>query len=261
MVTAYDTQSEVKTCRIGDMTGIIPLSLWDSLMDQVVTGRTYEFTNLSTRLFNGRITLTTTRNTKIKQQTTTVALPTTSSNIDDFTTQTNTVTQEVEGSTISIKKLCPKCHSTQTDFNTKEKFHRCTTCKILRKHESYITKYNETLIVKTDIEEISLSVTNSVLTKFLKSEADVTFLDAQDIEEFLLTCGPLTVSYTDDNHVTEMTKLASVETQESDGELCTITEAVSLNNTEQKNPGAKRPASPANAPKHLQPKQTEPTQT
>jgi len=137
--------------------------------------------------------------------------------------------------------------------HTKEKFHRCTTCKILRKHESYITKYNGTLIFKTDMEEISLSITNSVLTKFLKTEADLTCRDAQDIEEFLLTSGPVTVTYTDDNPVPQITKLTPIETQESDGELCTITEAVSLNNTEQKIPGEKRPASPAEEPKQTQP--------
>lgn len=109
------------------------------------------------------------------------------------------------------------------------------------------------------MDEISLAITNSVLSKFLKTETDLTFLDVQDIEEFLLTCGPVTVTYTNDNHVTQITKLTPNETHEIDAELCTITEAVSLcQTTEQKIPGEKRPASPAQEPKHLHPKQTQP---
>jgi len=88
MISICDTESEVKTCIIGDLTGTILMSLWDSQIDAVKIGRTYEFTNLSTREFNGKTNLTTTRNTKIPQQSTTITLPTTS-NTDEFATQTH----------------------------------------------------------------------------------------------------------------------------------------------------------------------------
>ncbi|KAK7158479.1 hypothetical protein R3I94_004945 [Phoxinus phoxinus] len=251
MVSAHDTQSEVKTCKIGDLTGTILLSLWDSQIDDVTCGRTYEFTNLTTRSYNGVTNLTTTRNTKIKLSTT-ITLPTTSSIDDDFATQTNTVTQTLEGSTISIKKLCPKGHSTQANFSSKQQFHRCTTCKILRKQESYITKCNGSIIFQIDGDEISMAIPNSVLTKFIKKEKEITFLDAQDIENYLLTCGPVTVTYTDDNHVIEIDKSISIieetsnETEEIDDELCNVTDAVSLNKN-------------AEPTQHAQPKQTQPT--
>jgi len=86
------------------------------------------------------------------------------------------------------------------------------------------------------MEEISLSITNSVLTKFLKTEADLTCRDAQDIEEFLLTSGPVTVTYTDDNPVPQITKLTPIETQECDGELCTITKSGVIEQHRTKNP-------------------------
>lgn len=132
MVTVRDSESEVKSCQIGDQTGTIQLSLWDGQIDLVQLGKTYMFTNLSTRSFNGKTTLTTTRNT-IMHSSTTITLPNTS-NTNDFETLTNTLTQTVEGSTITIKKLCPKCHSTQQSINIKDNFHRCTTLQSVMKH-------------------------------------------------------------------------------------------------------------------------------
>lgn len=260
MVTVRDSESEVKSCQIGDQTGTIQLSLWDGQIDLVQLGKTYMFINLSTRSFNGKTTLTTTRNTTIMHSSTTITLPNTS-NTNDFETLTNTLTQTVEGSTITIKKLCPKCHSTQQSINIKENFHRCATCKILRKQSSYITKCNGALIFKIGEDELSLAIPNSVLTKFIHKEKDMTFLDAQDIEEYLLTCGPVSVNYTNDNHIVEIkkaiceTELTSEKTPEFEQELCSITEAVSLPSTSIKtNPGEKRPA----APETIDPKQTRP---
>jgi len=132
----------------------------------------------------------------------------------------------------------------------------------LRKQESYITKCNDSLIFRIDEDEISLTVTNSVLTKFLKNEKDLTFLDAQDIEEFLSTCGPVTVTYTTDNHVIDITKSITIiedeskESDQIDEELCTITDAVTPETTEQKVRGEKRHGTPT---QHLDPKQTQPT--
>jgi len=103
------------------------------------------------------------------------------------------------------------------------------------------------LIFRIDEDEISLTVTNSVLTKFLKNEKDLTFLNAQDIEEFLLTCGPVTVTYTTDNHVIDITKSFTIiedeskESNQIDEELCTITDA------------------DGTPTQHLDPKQTQPT--
>ncbi|XP_026111838.1 uncharacterized protein LOC113089576 [Carassius auratus] len=258
MMTIRDTESEVKSCRIGDQTGMIQLSLWDNQIDMVKIGTTYEFTNLSTRTFSGKTYLTTTRNTKITQQNTAVLLPTTS-DTEDVDTQTNTITQTIEGSTISMKKLCPKCHSTQLDFNTKLNFHRCTTCKILRKQESYISKCNGTLIFKLEENELSLTIANSVLTRFIRKQ-NTQFLDAQDIEEFLLTCGPVTVTYTDENHVIEINKsintIEVTSTHDIDDELCTVTDLVSFSQTsESKVPGDKRNSFPT---QHIEvePKQT-----
>lgn len=248
MVTVRDSESEVKTCKIGDPTGTIQLSLWDSQIDTVQLGKTYTFTNMSTRSFNGQTTLTTTRNTSITQSTSTITLPNTNTN--NVQMQTNTLTETIEGSTIAIKKLCPKCHSTQ-EMNSKDPFHRCSTCKILRKQASYITKCNGSLIFKIGDDELSLAIPNSILTKFLKDK-EVTCIDAQDIEEYLLTCGPVTVKYTNDNHVVDIkkalctSKLPSADTPELDQELCSLTDAISDSTCKQKKPGEKRPAAPEN---------------
>lgn len=56
-----------------------------------------------------------------------------------YITHTHTHTT-ARRSTITIKKVWPKCHSTQHNFSTKENFHRCNTCKIVRKQTSYMSR-------------------------------------------------------------------------------------------------------------------------
>lgn len=247
MVSVRDTQSEVKSYEIGDTTGVIRISLWDKQIEKVQQGHTYIFTNLSTRQFNGKVNLTTTRSTTITQHTTTI--PVSTSHTSELTPQTHTITQPIEGTTITIRKVCPKCHTTQHTINIKDTFHRCMTCKILRKQSSYITKCTGTLIFSIDEQELSLAIPNTVLTKFLKNERDISYLDTQNIEEYLLTCGALTVRYTPDNHVIDMTKHTYTTDDTPDNELCRITDQVSLST----NPGKKRHAAPE---EHTGPKQT-----
>ncbi len=60
-VTIRENDCELKNCCLADPTGSISLSLWDSQIDQVEEGQSYIFTNLSTRKYNDKTTLTATR--------------------------------------------------------------------------------------------------------------------------------------------------------------------------------------------------------
>lgn len=114
-------------------------------------------------------------------------------------------------------------------MSQKEQFHRCHSCKILRKCTSYLTKCNGTLTFRVDDEEIALSITNSTLTKFIKQEHDITNMDTQTIEEFLITTGPVMVQYTEEYQITLLSKASSTQAQDntehhnSDEELCQAT--------------------------------------
>lgn len=197
-VTVRDIECEVWTCFIADSTATIELSLWEKHIDLVQTDRSYTFTNLTTSTYRDNTTLTTTRQINI----TPLDKPISFISPDATTTQQSplrNLTAELEGAIINLMKLCPKCHTPQKDLTLKEPFHKCHSCKILRKSRSYLTKCNSTLTFRIDDEEIGLSVTNSALSKFIKQQHDLTNMDAQDTEEFLITAGPVTVQYTNEN--------------------------------------------------------------
>ncbi|KAL0149331.1 hypothetical protein M9458_055369, partial [Cirrhinus mrigala] len=159
--------------------------------------------------------------TTFTEHTTPIALPATTTNNDPPPPETQTLTQELEGASVIIKKQCPKCHTTQTDFNIKQTYHRCNSCKILRRNASYTTKCNSSLIFKVHDNEASLTITNSLLTQFIRHEQDITDMDSQDIEEYLIQSGPLTVEYTIANQIIRIHKAPSTAEQiaprETDG--------------------------------------------
>lgn len=211
-ITFWNKECEVRTCFIADTTADIELVLWEGHIGLVKTNNSYTFTNLTTRHFNGKTTLTTTRQTTIMPLEMQIAFTP-----PDATTQKatlNNLTAEVEGAVINLLKLCPKCHTPQKDFTTKNKFHRCHSCKILRKTESYLPKCNGTLTFSIDNQELGLSINNSILNRFLKQQCDFNNMDAQDIEEFLIMAGPVMVEYTNENQMTAMSKTITIQTQD-----------------------------------------------
>lgn len=79
-------------------------------------------------------------------------------------------------------------------------------------------------------EELALSITSSLLTTFIQAECNIDLMDAQEIEEFLLTAGPLSVQYTSEKQITSLSKVKETEQQQkpheqinSDEELCAAT--------------------------------------
>ncbi len=224
-VTIRENDCELKNCCIADTSGTITLSLWDSQIDQVEEGKSYIFTNLSTRRFNDKTTLTTTRSSTI----TPLHKKITTCTTDDIQTPPptlHTVKTDITGASINIKKQCPKCHTPQQTLSTKDKFHRCGTCKILRKGTSYITKCSGFLTILDKDKEISLLISNSLLTKFVNKQKDVNTMDNQDIEEFFMTYGPITITYTEHNQIIDLqTETANANTpqhNDTDDELTAV---------------------------------------
>lgn len=235
---APQSQSETKSVNskkfISDETSSIEISLWENHIEMVKKGLSYAFTNLATRNVNGTTTLTTTRQTTITLLDHPIAFST-----PDIATHQTTIhhlTSEIEGAVINLMKLCPKCHTPQ-----KNEFHRCHNCKILRKTPSYLSKCNGTLTIHMQEEEIGLSISNSILTKLMKQHQDMTKMDAQDIEEFLITAGPMSIKYTEENQITNLSKNSNLQSEDhnSDEELCLATiEHIPVSSTamEQSNP-------------------------
>ncbi|KAL0152503.1 hypothetical protein M9458_052226, partial [Cirrhinus mrigala] len=228
MVNIRGTDWELKTCQVADSTSSMELTLWETYMEAVKTSESYTFTNLTTRNYNGKLSLTTTRQTTIEPLKTSL-LSSTPRNIIPQTISINHLTASVEGAAVHIMKLCPKCHTLQQNLSPKDAFHRCQSCKIPRKGPSYLTKCNGTLTFKLGKEELALSISNSLLSTFIRNECNLNIMDKQEIEEFLLTTGPLTIQYTSENQITSLSKLNKTDQQQktdedsdSDEELCAI---------------------------------------
>ncbi|XDV31449.1 hypothetical protein PO909_034131 [Leuciscus waleckii] len=212
-VNIRGTDLECKTCYVADSTSCIELTLWDRHIELVEDNWSYTFTNLSTRKHNGNLTLTTTRQTTITPMKTPISA-TTPNKMIPHTISLNHLSSPIEGAAIRALKLCPKCQTPQFDLSAKAPFHRCQSCKILRKGCSYLTKVNGTVSFMMGNEELSLSITNSVLGRFLKGECNLDVMDSQEIEEFLLSVGPLAVQYTPENEITCISKLTEIGQEE-----------------------------------------------
>lgn len=223
-VTIRENDCELKTCCLADATGTISLSLWDTQISLVDVGKTYIFTNLSTRQFNEKITLTTTRATTITPIHKKLAISPTTSDTQSPAPTLHTITADIISAAITIKKQCPKCHTAQHGLTKNDNFHWCTTCKILRKGTSYITKCSGFITIERENEEVSLSITNSLLTKFINIDNNISTMDSQDIEEYFISNGPLTLTLTDNNQIIDLhtTKASTDDICESDEELTSI---------------------------------------
>lgn len=59
----------------------------------------------------------------------------------------------------------------------------------------------------------------------MKQHHDMTKMDAQDIEEFLITAGPLSIEYTEENQIINLSKNSNPQSEDhnSDEELCIAT--------------------------------------
>lgn len=197
-VLIQNAQCDVVNISIADKTGCISLALWNNLIDKVQRGKTYNFTELSTRTFNSTLSMTTTKNTVIKQ----------ADNLDidiDMDAESEkselpTIQTDISGIKIQLNKQCPKCHTNQENM-AKAQFHRCEGCKILRKSSSYNVHFNG--IMTIDNPELTLTLSNMVLQTFLKETGFTQYSDAQDIEEYFLST-KMTITYTSDDKISEI---------------------------------------------------------
>jgi len=223
-VTINGNDCELKTCWLADKTGVIALSLWDAQIELVETGKSYSFTNLSTRKFSDNTTLTTTRTSTFTPILKNIPEPATTHDMQTPPPTLHTISTEITGAAITVKKQCPKCHTPQHTLSSKDNFHRCSTCKILRKGTSYITRCSGFVTIQLNSQETSLSITNSLLTQFINQKKDVSTMDNQDIEEYFMMYGPLTLTFTDNNqlvHIQTPTQKTE-EINNSDEELSAI---------------------------------------
>ncbi len=216
---------------IEDGSGKIRLKLWESQVGMVLFGKTYTFSNLSTREFSGELFVTTTRQTSIEQVR---SLPGLGAIVPCEVREDPvlSVCGEIIRAEVAVSRTCGNCRCAQTEFDPKKKFHRCLKCNMLQKTGMYQPTAFSNVTVLGDSGEVNVSINNSVLHRYLRN-CDLTHLlqDGQDIEEHLLECASLKLHIQNDNvvavvKVPDETSSTSQEcSSESSLSLCAIREA------------------------------------
>ncbi len=129
-------QVETQSVIIEDGSGKIRLKLWESQVGMVLFGKTYTFSNLSTREFSGELFVTTTRQTSIEQVR---SLPGLGAIVPCEVREDPvlSVCGEIIRAEVAVSRTCGNCRCAQTEFDPKKKFHRCLKCNMLQKTGLY----------------------------------------------------------------------------------------------------------------------------
>lgn len=68
-------------------------------------------------------------------------------------------------------------------------------------HQTTITPLHRPISLAPENASVTQQTPHSILTKFVKGHCDLTTIDAQDIDEFLLTAGPVTKKHNDEKQI------------------------------------------------------------
>lgn len=119
-------EEELQLAVIADKTAAFHLQLWGNQIQAVREGECYEITNLSTRNYNGPLTLTTTPSTVF----TPIANFSTPDTIHEPPMEKPTVIiGTIKATNLTLKYRCDVCkHNQDTELLKDARFHRCTFC-------------------------------------------------------------------------------------------------------------------------------------
>ncbi|KAF4114196.1 hypothetical protein G5714_004419 [Onychostoma macrolepis] len=110
---------ETQSVIVQDGSGKIRLQLWESQVGQALFGKTYKFSNLSTREFNGELFVTTTRQTSIEQV---GPLPGLGAIVSCEVREDPVISVcgEVIRAEVAVSRTCGNCRCAQTEFQPKK---------------------------------------------------------------------------------------------------------------------------------------------
>ncbi len=86
--------------------------------------------------------------------------------------EVTTVTAQINGAQVSVRRSCVKCYAWQADFDAKVNFHRCMRCGLLQKIASFQPSVTAKISVSGDFEEDDFKLSNSVLKNHLEDQED-----------------------------------------------------------------------------------------
>lgn len=198
-VSIRGTEKVVKRCIVSDGTAQMPLCLWERHIDAVALHSSFAFTNLTTRVFQGKAELTTSHDTSIDA-------------IGDLDVGELEEVQEesgvriqgvVTGVEVTSGVKCVLCGSWQEEWDGNGRFARCQACKMLQKCQSFTKVLRGTLKVKAeDGTDYTLAIGHSQMTDCLQQRQVV---NDKAIEESLLGEETVVFTFDDDCNILSIT--------------------------------------------------------
>ena len=185
---------------VGDQTGTITLTLWDQLVSQeILIGHSYNIENVSTRIKNGKKTLTTTKQTIISEAEVEIQEVKHTNDLDE------TVNVEARVLNVCIKSsmMCPSCKQKIT-LQSASAYVRCSQCGMKHKVSALCSSLIGTINFQRIDNQAMLKLTafNSVLVNYLiKEQKEDLKNDVDSFENFLLDQEKIRVHYSPDEKV------------------------------------------------------------
>lgn len=166
---------------VGDSTGSMKLTVWDSLVSKFEKDKSYVIKNLTTRFFQNAKALTTTKNTLYEPAEDII-------NCVEPSEQTDVI--EKEGKITQVCLLmnftCETCKGKVPLSEDDSKFIRCPSCKMKMAKESLQKNIHGTLCFSFNQEKVRLSIFSSTLyTLAIANQLNTN--DTEGMEDFLLS--------------------------------------------------------------------------
>lgn len=195
-IVIYGSKKSKRNILVADSTAKVTVCLYESLIDEVEEGCTYNFKNVSSRLYRNNFYLTTTATTNITK-------------IDDLQTYSDVMliaeTTNIEGTIEQVqcttKTKCPSCGknlSVEEDAITV----KCDNCKLKAK----VSSLKKTSIFRINLKDeqklYRLVSFQEAMEEFLKTTKKEQLLNNMDqLEDYLLALDKIKVSVAQDSDI------------------------------------------------------------
>ncbi|XP_072555068.1 uncharacterized protein [Paramormyrops kingsleyae] len=206
-VSIRGSDKEVKRFTVFDGTAQMSLCVWERLIHDVEVDSSYVFTELSTRVFEGKVELTTTVESMIEKI---CDLDVGDADAVQEEESVVTVKASICGAEIKASLKCALCGSRQDTWDSQSRFARCQSCRMLQKSGAFSKVLRGTLKVKNDDgADYTLTVGHCTLVDYLKRRNITSLMDKEEaIEEHLLFEECLQFSFDDECNVSSIVDIA-----------------------------------------------------
>ena len=172
---------------VADDTNSMKLVLWEDMIDKVLTGRCYHFTNLTVRIFDDVKFVNTNELSVIKEI---EEIPNVKMDAPDI--KDNLVMGQVVGVNIKRSPSCMACNETLSPPEDEEEDITCKNCNFTTLPSLCNIKLVAQLVIKTPKELLTLTCFNDAIQSFLKNtrcSKSLKEISQSELKHLFLTAG------------------------------------------------------------------------